>query len=93
MIKKHMQEQESLFLLSRQENHKNSNEISSLNRLLKELQDAKQVEQQKAEEIQQKSTDIDRSVQAALKRNQELLERCNELSKQCERERKQRYVT
>ena len=90
MIKTHLTEEETLFLQSRQESHNYRAEINTLKKAMKELQDAKQLDQQRIEEIQQKSTDLERSLQAAQKRNQELQERCDELSKQCELERKQR---
>ena len=90
MIKAHMAEQDGVLQQHRQEYHSAKGEINNLKRTLKELQDAKDLEQQKTQEVQQKSTELDRSLQAATKRNQELQERCDELSKQCELERKQK---
>jgi chromosome segregation ATPase len=74
----------------RQEEFNLMNEVNVLKKSLMEIQEIKNSEKQKNEEIQQKLDDIKVKFQETQKRNQDLQARCNELSKQCQKERKLR---
>jgi chromosome segregation ATPase len=65
-------------------------EINALKKFVKDSEEEKNVEHEKAEELQQKTDDFKLKLQETTKRNQDLQARCNELSKQCQRERKLR---
>lgn len=90
LMKSVLTERDKLISQLRLEEFNLMNELTSIRKSLKDLEENKNCEKERAEELQQKLDDLKVKLQDTSKRNQDLQARCNELSKQCQRERKLR---